>query len=763
MRILLVSSCAELTRRLEHVLSRLGHEGILVQDGGAALKALHTQPAVQVLVVGLAHAPAVAFLREAVRSLRGSVTRRIVLSEATGEATQDKWSELFEAGAHDVLGPPHDMGVLGERIIVAQLLHRRDVENTPIPLAEIFDTFFNRNPEPMLFYDLDTLSFLEVNAAAIAKYGYSREEFLARTVLDIRPPEDVPRVAAMIRNVAAGRPREVFWRHQKHDGTIIDVEIIRQELSFHGRPAVLVLARDTTDLHRVARSLRQGEQRYQRVVDHILDALMMDDVRGNVVYANRAFLELFGLAQSDLAELILEDYIAPEWRAILRDRHDRRIRGEVVPLVFEYVGIRKDGKRMELEVSVVEIMENGVRTGTQSVIRDVSARKELERRALRAQRMEVLGQLAGVIAHDFNNILMALTNYPELIGRSLADDHPAQAYVADLAGAIERASMLTHQLLGFSQEQVVQPRNIEVDRAIDSFIPMMRQLLGETIRLELTRVEGGIGRIHADSSQLEQIMLNLVLNGRDAMPGGGTISIEVEGATLTAEDARVLNLTEGDHVIVRVVDRGVGIPPNDLEQIFQPFFTTKPAGKGTGLGLASVLAAVQRVSGQVTVDSTLGQGTTFTLWFPVATDEDHEPDVAVPESGMTASITILVVEDDPVPRKVLEAILKSFGHTVVVAANAAEALAILADTTSSPIGLVISDLVMPGMSGSKLALRIKTTRPELPIVLVSGYAPGDLPQQVADLHLPFLEKPFSRAIIGQKLLQVLGSQDAAGG
>ncbi len=609
-----------------------------------------------------------------------------------------------------------------------------------------FRALFERSPVGM-YRTTPAGDHLLANQALLDLMGFASLEALRATNLESGPfPPNYSRADFKERLAREGRILALEATWTRHDGSSVEVrETVQAVRNGAGEVIYYEGVVENITAEKEARGAQDRlEQRHQRVVDHVRDGILMDDLSGRVVFANKAFVDMFGLSREELAGLTLEDYVAPEWRTALRDRHDRRVRGETVPSVFEYVGVRKDGTRIDLEVSVVEVVEDGVRVGTQSVIRDISERREMERRAIRSQRMEALGQLAGGIAHDFNNILMALTNYPAFISAQLGPGHPAQPHLVALREAAERAAVLTRQLLTFSRNQIVRARKIDIDATIRSFLPMMQRLMGENISVEYA-CRAPAGHIQADPSQLEQIVLNLVLNARDAMPSGGTIRIDVELSIPTEE--------LGPQVLVRVSDEGEGIAEADLPKIFQPFYTTKPSGKGTGLGLASVLAAVQRAGGRAEVKSVVGKGTTFFIWFPLAGGSSDRIAVA-PDVGATPSLRILVVEDDPIPRRVLTAALKNLGHTVMVASGGEEAL-VLVDDATTPIGLVISDLVMPGMSGSDLVRRIKAVRPEVPILIMSGYAPGDLPEQVAGLGLPFLEKPFTQTSLARALAEVL--------
>ncbi|MBE7454113.1 MAG: response regulator [Kofleriaceae bacterium] len=386
--------------------------------------------------------------------------------------------------------------------------------------------------------------------------------------------------------------------------------------------------------------------------------------------------------------------------------------------------------------------------------RDI-AQRELTEAALRqAQKMEAVGRLAGGVAHDFNNILSVILTYAELLLEELPADSHLRTELEEIQRAGERATELTRQLLSFSRHQVVQPRVLELSAVIRGMERLLRRLLGEDIELVLRLPV--CANVHADPSQIEQIVMNLAVNARDAMPRGGTMTIEVADVELDeAHAARHPGTAPGPHVVLAVRDDGVGIDPAVRERMFEPFFTTKEPGKGTGLGLSTVFGIVRQSGGHLEVESYPGDGATFRVYLPRTTrppETEPAPGRPAPQPGAE---TILLVEDDEQVRAMMAAVLRRSGYQVLDARHGAEALAVC-ERQAAPIALLVTDVVMPGMSGRELAERIQAVRPGLRVLYVSGYTEDAIVQHgVRDAGIAFLHKPITPDALLRKVRQVL--------
>lgn len=389
---------------------------------------------------------------------------------------------------------------------------------------------------------------------------------------------------------------------------------------------------------------------------------------------------------------------------------------------------------------------------------DVTAHKLLAERLRQAEKMEAVGRLAGGVAHDFNNLLTVILGHSYTVHRRLPETHPLQQKVAEIQKAGQRAAALTGQLLAFSRKQVVQPRVLDLHTVIRDMEGMLHRLLGEDLEIRVL-LQSALGHVEADASQMEQVIMNLALNARDAMPEGGKLTIETHDTELDGRSAELRSLPPGHYVMLAVSDTGCGMDDATRGHIFEPFFTTKEVGKGTGLGLSTVYGIVQQAGGAITVYSEPGQGTTFKMYLPRINGPVAVDDEAVRQpAALECSATILLVEDEPSVRELTTDLLAELGCRVLAAANGPEALRVAADYAGA-IDLLITDVVMPGLSGPDLAVRLTDTRPGLRVLYISGYTDHAL------LHrgtlapgVSFLQKPFTAERLQVHVHQLLGSQ-----
>lgn len=493
------------------------------------------------------------------------------------------------------------------------------------------------------------------------------------------------------------------------------------------------------------------------IVEATTDFVGTADTDGRLLYLNQAGRRMVGLAPAeDLRGLTIPD-LHPE-------RERARLLREVVPLVLqegawsgETVFLARDGREIPVLVSGLAHRATADAPLVLSIIaRDLSQYKKLEQQFHQAQKMEAIGRLAGGIAHDFNNVLTTISGYSELL---LVDVEPASALRGDLEeirAAAQFATGLTRQLLAFSRQQVLEPRILDLNWVANAMSPMLRRLLGEDVKLG-TALASDLGRVKADPSQVEQVILNLAVNARDAMPMGGQLTIETANVELDAAYAREhMSGVEGRFVMLAVSDTGTGMDAETKARIFEPFFTTKAAGKGTGLGLATVHGIVEQSGGNVWVYSEPGRGTTFKVYLPRVDELAAEPEAAAAPTGPRAGAeTILVVEDNPSIRRLVRTVLGRHGFTVLDAGEPAEALA-LAARHAAPIALVVTDVVMPGMSGSELVRQLQAAQPDLLVLYMSGYTDDAVVNHgVLEADVAFLQKPFTPAGLLDKVHAVL--------
>ncbi|MBL0938226.1 MAG: PAS domain S-box protein [Gemmatimonadaceae bacterium] len=641
---------------------------------------------------------------------------------------------------------------------------------------------FERNPGAMWVYDDTSLAILAVNSTAVTRYGWTHEEFLSMTIVDIRPPEDVPlmhmsRLQSEEQRVHVDEP----FRHLRKDGSIMLVSVTAIPIEFDGKAARLVLADDVTQRVTAERALRVSEEQYRMVTDGI--PLLIGDVSatGTLNFVNRAFTAFFGREREALIGMSFADLFPPDARTILQSRTRTIADGSAI--VFETTLLRADGKEARCMVSLVHrtatptkatvgatagaaagqpVSSRVVASGHFVVISDVSERAELETQLRHSQKLDAVGQLAGGVAHDFNNLLTVILSHATFAREEVASrpelrriGAPLTESLTEITSAGERAATLTRQLLAFSRRQPLASRVIDLNAVTLGVDRMLRRLLGEHIEM-VTLLAPGIGAAEADPGQIEQILVNLAVNARDAMPRGGRLTIETANVTLDeAYAATRADVTPGEYVMLAVSDNGVGMSSEVLDHVFEPFFTTKPAGQGTGLGLAVCYGIAKQHGGHLAGYSELGQGATFRLYLPrVARSVDSVlPKADVPTSRGTESV--LLVEDTYAVRAVAARALATHGYQVVSAADGLEALR-LVSAMERPMDLLITDLMMPHMGGRELAEELLRQSPGLRVLYMSGYT-----QQAADglgeftdsLH--YLPKPFVPSELLRRVREVL--------
>jgi nitrogen-specific signal transduction histidine kinase len=394
--------------------------------------------------------------------------------------------------------------------------------------------------------------------------------------------------------------------------------------------------------------------------------------------------------------------------------------------------------------------------GVLAVIEDTTDQRQLEERLRQSQKMEAVGTLAGGIAHDFNNLLTVISGYSELVRGQLGPESRLLTEVDEIQKASERAASLTRQLLAFSRKQMLRPQSISLNRVISGTEPMLSRLIGEHISLRLA-LDPGVRMVKADPGQIEQVILNLAVNARDAMPRGGRLTIETREVELDEMNAQHHGVAKpGSYVLLAVTDTGQGMDKETLSHLFEPFFTTKHMGRGTGLGLSTVYGIVRQSGGYISAYSEPGMGSTFEIHFPVLKEVlDH----ASPETELASSSgteTILLVEDDASLRKMVHEALSRYGYRILEAGDGDEALTV-ARSYAGPVHLLLTDLVMPGMNGKELARRLRRARPGLKCLFVSGYAQSDVFRPRITRSADFLQKPFTAETLARKVRQVLDS------
>ena len=507
---------------------------------------------------------------------------------------------------------------------------------------------------------------------------------------------------------------------------------------------------------------RHVDDLLRSVLDNALDVIVSVSGTGNVESFNRAGERLFGYQPDEVIGRSIS-LLIPDTKANIEAGelpwYLSAMRGSVNTFERQVVGRRKDGARVPLEMAFSSFELNNRQHYT-GILRDLTERSALEAQLRQSQKMEAFGQLAGGVAHDFNNLLTVIIGCSDLLLPGLQRGEPEHELVTDIRTAGDRAAALTRQLLAFSRRQLLEPKIVNLNETVAEVEKMLRRLIGEDVILA-SNLDHSLQPVRVDPGQIEQVLVNLAINARDAMPAGGLLTIETRNVEWTEEYCRVhLGYMPGRYVMISMTDTGCGMTPEVKRRVFEPFFTTKGPGKGTGLGLATVFGIVRQSGGQVNVYSEVDVGTSVQVYLPAI---DQTGDAAPLRENLDAmrmgSETILLVEDEEAVRKIAKLALESHGYTVVEASSGADALKIV-EKFSKPIDLVISDVVMPGMSGRQFAEALRAGRPAFRLLFISGYTDDAVVRHgIVKAEEAFLQKPFSPITLARKVREVLDSPD----
>ncbi len=602
------------------------------------------------------------------------------------------------------------------------------------------------------------------NQAATRLYGYSAEEAIGQNISIIVPPVRAKELVELLSTVAAGMRIQQFETvRQRKDGILKDVSfsvspIVGQDGTVIGGSSI---TRDVSRRKRMEEALRRSEERFRLVARATKDAIWDLDIRSGEMWRSETFWDHFGYAPKD-TEPDVEG-----WKHLLHpEDRDRVWNGFQTALLrrsdsyeVEYRFRRADDSyAILLDRAYIVYDETWVPTRAIGAVTDLSDRRELEEQFRQAQKMEAVGRLAGGVAHDFNNLLMVITAYTEIMREGLGPEDGLRNNLVQVQKATERAAALTQQLLAFSRKQVLLPRIIDLSAVVEDSLKMIKRLIGEDIELNVS-LGKALWAVKADPGQIVQVLMNLCVNARDAMRNGGELAIGTENVSIDVETARKRPaFVPGNYAALVVRDTGTGMTKEVQARLFEPFFTTKESGRGTGLGLSTVYGIVKQSGGYIWVESELGQGSSFSLYFPAVQAPLTTTATPEIEDGEGQGETILVVEDDEALRESISTYLVLHGYKVLKASNGTQALHIASQHAGS-IHVLMTDIILPKLSGVELAREVARTSPQVVILYMSGYTDRELiDYDPASSTTGFLQKPFTLQTLLQKLREMISQR-----
>ena len=645
--------------------------------------------------------------------------------------------------------------VVGYVGVARNITEERRAQDALRASEEKFSLVFRHSPSPMILLRLIDRKIADVNDSFLELYGFGKEEVIGRTVLELgmwANPDERSRIVDQL---------ELAGRVRNEEVTLLTRSGERRRVLAHGdvinigsEQWVLATTEDVTAERAARDALRQSELKYRDLFENANDVIFTTTISGKITSINQKGVLLCGLSNTQAngmnAADLFEEGSAAEYKLNVARLQWR----EHVHMFEVNLKNRIGSATTVLELDLRLIFKDGVVTGMEAVGRDVTDRRQLEAQFRQVQKMEALGTLAGGVAHDFNNLLTVIKGYSVLAGDEIDDPAKVSEALEEITQAANRGAGLTSQLLAFARQHVPRQSVFQVDDAIRAMEKMLVRVLGEDVKMNVKLSAAG-ATIRLDPTQFDQVLLNLAVNARDAMPNGGTFEFASERMVVTANGNPGFSPATGEYALIVASDTGCGIDKTNLGRIFEPFFTTKPAGKGTGLGLSTVYGIMKQNGGYVTVESEVGKGTSFKLFLPITKAVSQPVLSEVPSSRSACNETVLLVDDDDALRHLSTRVLEGIGYRVLCAQGVQEAERQLYEF-GGDIHLLVTDVVMPGGSGELLVERLGKVRPNAGVLFMSGYTDGRIPEKyLTGNHPAFLAKPFTPAQLAEKVREIL--------
>jgi len=662
----------------------------------------------------------------------------------------------------------------GIQVWVRDITQRKQAEEKLKESEEKYRILVQKSLQGLLIAQGVPPRLVFVNPAMAKMLGYTFEE-----ITSLSPEE--------IEGLIYYKDREIFFKNYKilleegtilphnevrgirKDGTVVWLELSAIRIEYKGQLTVQATFIDITERKRAEKALRESEAKYRNILENIAEGYYEVNLAGNFTFFNQSVCQMIGYTREELLGMNDRNFTDQENAKKLYHAFNSVYQTGEPVRGFDWEIIRKDGTKRLVEASVSLIKDPGGQpTGFRGIVRDITEQKRaeqamsaLQEELRQSQKMEAIGRLAGGIAHDFNNLLTVISGNCQLSLLDLREGDPLRENIEEIGIAADRATSLTRQLLAFGRRQILKFRVLDLNTILYNLDKMLRRVIGEDIEL-ITLLKGDLGKVKTDPGQIEQVILNLAVNARDAMPNGGKLIIETENIELDEEYAHAhIGVKPGLYVRLSVSDTGLGMSSEVKEHIFEPFFTTKKNGEGSGLGLSTVYGIISQSGGDIWVYSELGHGTTFKVYLPRV----DEPVEALGEKieereAPRGRETILFVEDEESVRKLAVQFLKRQGYRVLEASHGGDAL-LICKKFKDPIRLMVTDVVMPGMNGRELAENLLPLRSEMKVLYISGYTDNAIVQHgILEPGMPFLQKPFTMEVLARKVREILDATDS---